>query len=189
MLKENWTILWEAVEKNVREKYPDAGVLGELGYTSKDWMTNRPIYDSAASVDNFSFYFHSHDCGDDIAGHFHIFKNQPNQVIHFGGLELNKFGIPHSFFIVEPWVTGEKILPAQKMLDEFRSFYSIKNFSAPGATIHNWLGLTLKVIEQEIAYTLMIREENIELMSFEPRENSSGVFFKQSLLRHKFLTS
>jgi hypothetical protein len=84
-----------------------------------------PKNDLSDPDSGYEFYYHAHtadEMQDGEHGHFHLFKRNGAEFHHLIGIALNQQGLPVRLFTTNEWVTGEKLISADLVLDELRNF-------------------------------------------------------------------
>ncbi|MFC1664556.1 DUF6969 family protein [Pseudomonadota bacterium] len=72
------------------------------------------------------YFYHSHPQSPEH-GHFHIFKRHANKLVHLIAIAMDDNAEPIELFTVNTWVTGEKVLPVQKIKRFVRAFKIASN--------------------------------------------------------------
>ena len=67
------------------------------------------------------YFYHSHPQSPEH-GHFHIFKRHANKLVHLIAVAMDDKGEALELFTVNTWVTGEKVLPVDKIKRFVRDF-------------------------------------------------------------------
>ncbi len=112
------------------------------------------------------FYYHAHDPEDwlhDEHGHFHLFVRPTanGDFTHVAALSMTAGGIPQALFATNGWVTDEKMLPADEVLQLLESRWEI-NRARPSWLVVQWLNAMLELVSPYISSLLHRRDQVLQ---------------------------
>lgn len=127
-----------------------------------------PANDLVDKVSGYEFYYHAHSADemlDGEHGHFHLFKRNGQQFHHLIGIALNMQGLPVRLFTTNEWVTGEKFISAETVIEELRYFdMATKGRMGP---IARWISACTKLFFVEMQTLIVDRDRKINQLEIE----------------------
>jgi hypothetical protein len=127
-----------------------------------------PKNDLVDAVSAYEFYYHAHaqtEMPNGEHGHFHLFKRNGENFHHLIGIALNQQGLPVRLFTTNQWVTGEKLLPAELVIEHLRDFdMAIKGRMAPLA---RWISAMTRLYFADMEMLIVNRDKKIKQLEID----------------------
>ncbi|MDG4866802.1 hypothetical protein P8631_02105 [Guyparkeria sp. 1SP6A2] len=130
-----------------------------------DYWAHFPADDAQDAHSGARFYYHAHDPAewtDEEHGHFHLFiprEGEPN-FAHVVALSMTAQGALSRVFTTNAWVTGESMLPADRLLERLPGAFEI-NRARPSWLVGRWLTAAVALLMPVIAPLLKARDEQL----------------------------
>jgi len=127
-----------------------------------DYWAHIPEDDARDPVSGARFYYHAHDPAEwsrQEHGHFHLFLGDPQGAAfsHVVGISMDADGQPRRLFTTNAWVTGETLMPSQRLLSRLPHAFEI-NRARPSWLVGRWLTALLALVMPEVRELLLARD-------------------------------
>lgn len=169
-------------------------VVGELlrGHDTFYEDDHYPTGDVFDGESGSQYYYHAHRGIDLEHGHFHTFLRgrgllaagadavsadadrvpDHGDLVHLVGISMDPWGDPMALFATNRWVTGERWLPAQRLLPLLDNF--VIDHAWPSWPVNRWISALLRLFRPQVRALLEQRDAVIE--SWRRRHPDTDVF-------------
>ncbi len=111
------------------------------------------------------FYYHAHEPEEwhrDEHGHFHLFvrSTAAADFTHAMAIAMTPRGLPNALFCTNDWVTAEKMLPAEEVLQLLNERWEITR-ARPSWLVTQWLMAMLKLLQPFTEKLLRQRDQHL----------------------------
>lgn len=109
------------------------------------------------------YYYHAHEPEEwhrDEHGHFHLFvrPSADADFTHVMAIAMSAHGLPNALFSTNGWVTDEKMLPANEVMQLLEERWEI-NRARPSWLVTQWLSSMVKLLRPFTEKLLQLRDQ------------------------------